>query len=171
MRTYVEHLPQDITERVNLKEILRQPFQHLAELEEKLTVLFPQLAQGKVDDPFKTTSQTAPQVPPPVSFTVTQKAGLSFVNIELPQLQNPPTAALYALLVKRGQNPSLSPLYHKVQSALSGSFDSAAGTVEYDLGIGVWTLPDANPQWRIKSSFDTLNYNDFSVPRAAVLLP
>ena len=170
MHSFIEHLPTDITRNVNLKEILRNSFNHLANLEDRLITLFPQLNQGKVDNPFQTINQAAP-VPPAVSFSVTQKSGFSTINIKLPQIKIPQTSVLFALLVQRGQNAALSPLFHKVQSASTAAFDETASVQEYDLGIGVWTIPDANPQWRLQSSFDTINFNGFSAPQAATVLP
>lgn len=152
------------------KQAMLDTVQHLAKLDDSLIALFPQLNQGKVDNPFLTSNQGA-ATPPAVSFSVTQKNGISYVNIKLPQLNAPGSAGLFTLLVQQGPNAVLAPIYHRVQSAASANFDQAAGIAEYDLGIGVWALPDANPQWRLQSSFDTITFNDFSAPQAATLLP
>jgi hypothetical protein len=166
MHAYILHLPPQVT-----RSALIQPFTHLANLEDSLITLFPQLNQGKVDNPLQQATTQSNQVPPPVSFSVTQKNGLSFVNIGLPQLQTPQSPVLFALQAARGQNSGLAPIYHRVQSAASEAFDGSLGIATYILGVGTWTLPDVNSQWRLQSTFDTVTFNDFSAPKTADILP
>lgn len=171
MHAYLVHLPSRIDENTNLREILKQPFTHLGNLEDRLIAMLPQLNQGKVDDPLKQPSTTSNQVPAPVQMTVSQKNGLTFVNIGLPQLQTSPSPGLFGLLAQRGPNTQLAALIHRVQSAPTEDFSTSASIQTYFLGVGVWTIPDANPQWRLQSSFDTVNFNDPSTPQKALVLP
>lgn len=161
MHALVKHLPAD------MRSALNTTYTYLGNLEDRLITLLPQLNQGKVDNPLQPASTPSNLVPPPVPFTVTQKNGLSFVNIGLPQTRTAGSPTLFGLLTQRGQNASLASIYHNVQSAASESFDGSLEIQKYTLTVGVWTLPDANPQWRLQSSFDTISFNDFSAPRAA----
>lgn len=165
MHAMINHLPS------NIRPYFVNTYNHIANLEDRIVAVLPQINQGKVDNPLQPASTPSNLVPPPVPFTVTQKNGLSFVNIGLPQTRTAGSPTLFGLLTQRGQNASLAPLYHKVQSAASESFDGSLEIQTYTLGVGVWTLPDANPQWRLQSSFDTISFNDFSAPRAAEIQP
>ena len=155
----------------SLKRKLSDMTRHNAQLEDRLIALLPQLNQGFVDNPLQQTTDTN-VTPVPVQFTVQQKGGFSFIKITLPQQQSPPTPQLFGLAVARGPNAPLAPLFHSFQSASSDSFDAAANVQTYDPSPQLyWTLPDGNLHWRIQSSFDTINFNDFSPSQPAVILP
>lgn len=171
MHAYLTHLPSQIDANTNLRQIFKQPFTHLGDLEDRLIALFPQINQGKVDNPLQQPKTISNQVPPPVKMTVTQKNGLTFVNIGLPQLDAPASAVLFGLQAQRGPNAQLAPLIHRVQSAPTEDFSDTNSIQSYFLGVGVWTIPDANPQWRVQSSFDSVNFNDPSAPQKALLQP
>lgn len=144
---------------------------HAGDLEDKLIALFPQLNQGFVDNPLQKLTDTN-VTPVPVQFQVQQKSGLSFIKIVLPQQQFPSTPQLFNLAVAQGPNAPLAPLFHRFQSAASDTFDSAANVQNYDPSPQLyWTLPDDNLHWRVQSSFDTINFNDFSPIVKAILLP
>src|SRR5262249_1695336 len=131
---------------------------------------------GIADDPSVPVTVRTP--PPPVDFIVIGTDGQFQVTITLPQDAQPLSVTLLQQSVLSDTNPLQTPMVHQLQSATSVLFDSAAGVTTYGPFSELtqtFQLPNQTLFWRIRSSFDGSNWNEWqlygSVPTAASWLP
>jgi hypothetical protein len=143
------------------KHTLARICTHLGNLEDRLTATLPQLAGNKVDSPQ--TPGTGAPLPQQCSFTVKIVAGLADIEITLPQFKQASTPALQKQQIVDNPNALLGTILHKLQSCSDASFSVAAGLRDYQPTSQTQILKiDANTFWRMKSSYDGKNYNQFS---------
>lgn len=161
LHSYANHLPQDFPAR----EQFRTTFTHLGNLEDSLTALLPQLAQGHVDNPQQQ-GNSAVIKPQAVQFTVATHAPFMVITVTLPQNFKPPTQKLAQLQIVSNPNVLLASIVHSLESSTDASF--AKNLKSYGPSSQtIWTLPDSNTFWRIQSSFDGKNFNNWSAPKQA----
>lgn len=159
-----------------LPPVLARALRHLGDLEEKLFATFPQLAQKRSDTPLTPTGLTIasttpasiaqavnPAPPPPLKFKLTQAGGLSHIVITLPQNIQPQSSKTMGLIAGDDPNSSLAPIYHRLRSSSTGSFDVASNVNVYGPSTQVvWSLPDTNAFWQIQSSFDGKTFGEWT---------
>ena len=109
----------------------------------------------------------APSKPSPVAFNVSGQAGVGFtVNVVTPQNIQPASSALARAKVTKGPNAPLTPLLHNIQSATDTNFNSASNLIDYGTSSQSAFSINASGQtryWRIRSSFDGQNWNNWQL--------
>src|SRR5215510_14707938 len=131
---------------------------------------------GIADDPSAQLTVLAP--PPLVKFSVIGTDGQFQVTITLPQDISPSTVSLLQNKVIGDSNQLGISMVHQLQSATNTNFDAAANVQTYGPFSELtqtFQLPNQTLFWRIRSSFDGSNWNEWqlygSVPTAASWLP
>lgn len=124
-----------------------------------------------IDDP----AQAIPASDPPAQawFNVIGLDGQFHVYITLPQNINPTSVAVMGLQnTQSDMNSAGDAIYHQIQSCLSIDFDLAHGLVDYGVTSQVTLTvqdPNATRFWRIRSSYDQVNWNDWQIFSSSIL--
>ncbi len=122
------------------------------------------LFDGFQDDPTTTTQAKAP--PPVASFTVNGVDGKFEIQITLPQDVQQPTVTLYQASFGADVNRLRAPMLHQIQSATSVLFDAASKVTTYgptpETSLSI-TNPNMTLFWRLRSSYDGVNWNTWQV--------
>jgi|SRR5579859_5458946 len=122
------------------------------------------ISDGFQDDP----SQVPPAktAPPPASFTVTGVDGKFEIQITLPQDVQPQTVTLYQASFGADMNRVRAPILHQIQSATGVLFDAASKVTTYgptpETSLSI-TNPNVTLFWRLRSSYDGANWNDWQI--------
>lgn len=117
-----------------------------------------------VDDPNQQTPQTAP--PPAVSLNVRGIDGKFQWLITNPEDVNPQSVAQMRAQLAQGMNLNGATVLHNVQSATDTNFNNASNLVDYGTTSQVFgqdQRPNETRFFRIRSSFDGLNFNAWQV--------
>lgn len=117
-----------------------------------------------VDDPQ--TAIVSPSKPQAVAFNVLADGGVFSVQITNPQHVQPASMALSRAQALHKPNAPLSAIYHNLQSATDVNFDSASNLNDYGISTQIaWNIPNpgATLYWRVRSSFDGKNFNDYQL--------
>lgn len=120
-----------------------------------------------VDDPL--TVPTQQPTPPPVSFTVVGVDGQFQITITLPQDAVPPSVSVLTRTTALA-NPLGTAIVHQLQSASNTNFDAAAGVQTYGPFTELtqtFQVPNQTLFWRIRSSFDGVNWNAWQIYSSA----
>jgi hypothetical protein len=149
------------------KHTLSRICTHLGNLEDRIVATLPQLAGTKVDSPLS--PGVGAPLPQACTFAVRIVGGLADIEITLPQFAQAVTPQLQKQQIISNPNALLGTILHKLQSCSDASFTAAAGLKDYQPTSQTHILKlDANTFWRMKSSYDGKNYNQFSgVQRSA----
>ncbi|HEV2992119.1 MAG TPA: hypothetical protein VG759_27025 [Candidatus Angelobacter sp.] len=119
---------------------------------------------GFQDDP--TNAPQAKAAPPPASFNVAGVDGKFEIQITLPQDVQPPTVTLYQASLGTDMNRLRAPILHQIQSATSVLFDAASKVTTYgptpETSLSI-TNPNVTLFWRLRSSYDGVNWNGWQV--------
>lgn len=122
------------------------------------------LIDGFLDDPSNGTASKP--VPPAAGFVVTGVDGKFEIQITLPQDAQPQTVTLYRASFFFDRNRARADLVHQIQSATNMLFDSSGNVTTYG-PTPETTLSITNPNvtlfWRLRSSYDQLNWNDWQI--------
>jgi len=112
------------------------------------------------------TTLTVKTPPPPVDFNVIGTDGQFQITITLPQDVQPPSVTLFRQSFLEDTNQLGTLMVHQLQSATTVLFDEASGVATYG-PFGELTqtfqLPNQTLFWRIRSSFDGSNWNDWQI--------
>lgn len=109
--------------------------------------------------------------PPPVSFNVVGVDGQFQITITLPQDVQPASVTLFQQSILADNNQLGAPLAHQLQSATSVLFDAASGVVTYGPFSELtqtFQLPNQTLFWRIRSSYDGSNWNEWQIYSSAL---
>ncbi|HEY6349686.1 MAG TPA: hypothetical protein VI636_09775 [Candidatus Angelobacter sp.] len=104
--------------------------------------------------------------PPPVSFNVVGTDGQFQITITLPQDVQPPSVTLFQQSILADNNQLDTPMVHQLQSATSVLFDEAGNVTTYGPFSELtqtFQLPNQTLFWRIRSSFDGSNWNEWQI--------
>ena len=137
----------------------------MGNLHDQLNSAFPWLVQGLSDTPRA--ADGVPVIKPlPCPIRITHSGGFTFVQIILPQNRKPVTLTTGQLIAANTTNALESLISHRLQSATDTSF-SQGGNVQTYEGIQTshFSWPDANTFWRIQSSYDGKNFNEWGAPQ------
>jgi len=122
------------------------------------------ILDGFQDDP--TTAVQAKAPPPPASFTVNGVDGKFEIQITLPQDVQQSTVTLYQASFGSDMNRLRAPILHQIQSATSVLFDAASKVTTYgptpETSLSI-TNPNVTLFWRLRSSYDGVNWNAWQV--------
>lgn len=122
------------------------------------------LIDGFLDDPSDGTASKP--APPAAGFVVTGVDGKFEIQITLPQDAQPQTVTLYRASFFFDRNRARADLVHQIQSATNMLFDSSGNVTTYgptpDLSLSI-TNPNVTLFWRLRSSYDQLNWNDWQI--------
>lgn len=116
------------------------------------------------DDPTLTVTQKSP--PPPASLAVTGLDGSFEITITLPQDAPAPSVTMYKNFVLRDLNKLRAQIFHQLQSASTVLFDAASNVITYGPFTETYKkfqIPNATLFWRLRSSYDGTNWNDWVV--------
>lgn len=108
--------------------------------------------------------------PPPVKFSVVGTDGQFQVTITLPQDIAPPSVTLLKNKIIADSNQLGVSMVHQLQSATSVNFDAASSVQSYGPFSELtqtFQLPNQTLFWRIRSSFDSTNWNDWQIYSSA----
>jgi hypothetical protein len=124
---------------------------------------------GFQDDPTQSPEVKAP--PPPSGLTVKGVDGKFEVQITLPQDTQPQTVTLYQASFGFDLNRRRAPIVHQIQSATGVLFDAASNVTTYgptpETSLEV-TNPNVTLFWRLRSSYDGVNWNDWQIFSSAL---
>src|SRR5437016_2941813 len=119
---------------------------------------------GFQDDPNNVPQAKA--APPPAGFTVIGVDGKFEIQIALPQDVQAPTVTLYRASFGADMNRLRAPIVHQIQSATSVLFDAASKVTTYgptpETSLSI-TNPNVTLFWRLRSSYDGVNWNAWVV--------
>lgn len=122
------------------------------------------LIDGFLDDPSDGTASKP--APPAAGFVVNGVDGKFEIQITLPQDAQPQTVTLYQASFFFDRNRARADLVHQIQSATNMLFDSSGNVTTYgpspDLSLSI-TNPNVTLFWRLRSSYDQLNWNDWQI--------
>lgn len=117
-----------------------------------------------IDDP--TLSTTATRTPPQAGISVAGIDGSFEITLTLPQDVQPLSVTLFQGSITGDSNQLGAPMLHQLQSATNVNFDAAAGVVTYgpfsDLFYKI-QAPNTTLFWRVRSSFDGINWNEWLI--------
>ena len=125
---------------------------------------------GIADDPSAQLTVLAP--PPLVKFSVIGTDGQFQVTITLPQDISPSTVSLLQNKVIGDSNQLGISMVHQLQSATNTNFDAAANVQTYGPFSELtqtFQLPNQTLFWRIRSSFDGTNWNEWQIYSSATV--
>jgi hypothetical protein len=160
MHAYRKHL-EGKKDYDSAKDTLARICTHVGDMFDRITNALPGLGGSFVDSPL--TPGTGAILPQPCRFTVRIVGGLADIEITLPQFYKASTPKLQQLQIVDNPNALLAGIIHNLQSCSDASFSVAAGLKDYQPTSQVHiTKIDGNTFWRIRSSYDGKNYNDFS---------
>jgi hypothetical protein len=123
---------------------------------------------GITDGPSAQLSVLDP--PPPVQFSVVGVDGQFQITITLPQNITPASVTLLNSGIIGDSNQLGVGMVHELESATSTNFDAAAGVQTYGPFSELTQtlqLPNQTLFWRIRSSFDGSNWNDWQIYSSA----
>lgn len=119
---------------------------------------------GFQDDPTTVTQTKGP--PPPASFTVNGVDGKFEIQITLPQDVQQSTVTLFQASFSSDVNRLRALIVHQIQSATSVLFDAASKVTTYgptpETSLSI-TNPNVTLFWRLRSSYDGVNWNAWQV--------
>lgn len=118
----------------------------------------------KVDDPFTPAQNIS--LPPQAQFQVVGIDGKFKWFIVNPQDRQPQSVALMRAAIANGMNLQAQPIYHNVQSALDTNFNLSSSITDYGITpdlYGESQDPNVTRFFRIRSSFDQQNWNDWQL--------
>jgi hypothetical protein len=122
------------------------------------------LIDGFLDDPTDGTANKP--APPAAGFVVKGVDGKFEIQITLPQDAQPQTVTLYRASFFFDRNRARADLVHQVQSATNMLFDSSGNVTTYgptpETSLSI-TNPNVTLFWRLRSSYDQLNWNDWQI--------
>lgn len=137
----------------------------VANLHDQLGSAMPWLFQGLSDTPLSL-GNTPIIKPLPCTIQISHSGGLTFVQITLPQNRKPVTPKTGQLMTTNNPNSLDSLITHRLQSATDTTFSKAANAQIYEgIQTSHFSWPDANTFWRIQSSYDGKNFNEWSAPQ------
>src|SRR2546421_4826081 len=123
---------------------------------------------GFIDDPL--TVPEAKPAPPPAAFTVTGVDGKFEIQITLPQDTQPQTVTLYRARFGLDFNRTRALMVHQTQSATNMLFDASGNVTTYgptpETSLSI-TNPNVTLFWRLRSSYDEVNWNDWQIYSSA----
>lgn len=123
---------------------------------------------GITDGPSAQLSVLAP--PPPAQFSVVGVDGQFQITITLPQNIAPASVTLLKSGIVGDSNQLGVGMVHELQSATNTNFDAAAGVQTYGPFTELtqtFQIPNQTLFWRIRSSFDGSNWNDWQIYSSA----
>ncbi|HEY6253221.1 MAG TPA: hypothetical protein VI685_24970 [Candidatus Angelobacter sp.] len=109
---------------------------------------------------------TVKKPPPPVEFNVIGTDGQFQITITLPQDVQPPSVTLFQQSFLENNNQLGTLMVHQLQSATTVLFDEAGGVVTYGPFSELtqtFQLPNQTLFWRIRSSFDGNDWNEWQI--------
>jgi len=122
------------------------------------------LIDGFLDDPSG--APASKPAPPVAGFTVTGIDGKFEIQITLPQDAQPPTVTLYRRSFLFDRNRARADIVHQMQSATNMLFDASGNVTTYgptpETSLSI-TNPNVTLFWRLRSSYDQLNWNDWQI--------
>ena len=125
---------------------------------------------GFIDDPL--TVPEAKPAPPPAAFTVTGVDGKFEIQITLPQDTQPQTVTLYQARFGLDFNRTRALIVHQLQSATNMLFDASGKVTTYgptpETSLSI-TQPNVTLFWRLRSSYDQVNWNDWQIYSSAAV--
>lgn len=120
------------------------------------------------DDPSMPAAAAA--TPPQVGLAVAGVDGSFEITLTLPQDVKPLSVSLFRASILGDNNQLGATMLHQLQSATSVNFDAASGVVTYgpfsDLFYKI-QAPNQTLFWRVQSSFDGVNWNDWLIYSSA----
>jgi hypothetical protein len=156
--------------------ILGQPIDAAADGNQALAATLVALHQKIVDIDARTGGGVAgagtpqsPILPPAASFAVSGVGGRFLVDITNPQDIPPQTVEQMLRQMQTPNNQANAPIFHRLQSSLDLNFDANSSVTEYTSVSGSTQLhydlrdPNVTKFWRIQSSYDQVNFNDWQV--------
>jgi hypothetical protein len=141
-------------------------YQFAIEVDERIDAISRVL--GPLATRFQDNPSVAPVAAPPSSaeFDVEPLDGKFKVSITNPQDILAQSPQVRRLQIANGGNPTLTPILHNLQSATDTNFNNSSGVVDYgvssQLSYEIHT-PNATLFWRLRSSFDGSNWNDWQL--------
>jgi hypothetical protein len=125
---------------------------------------------GFQDDPARVPQAKA--APPAAALSVTGADGKFEIQITLPQDVQPPTVTLYQASFGSDMNRLRAPILHQLQSATGVLFDAASKVTTYgptpETSLSI-TNPNVTLFWRLRSSYDGTNWNDWQIFSSAAV--
>ncbi|HEV7674377.1 MAG TPA: hypothetical protein VGQ12_07595 [Candidatus Angelobacter sp.] len=117
-----------------------------------------------VDDPNQQPTQTAP--PPACALSVIGIDGKFRWIITNPQNVNPQSVAQMRAQLAQGMNLNGAVILHNVQSATDSNFNNSSSLLDYGITPDVFgqdQRPNETRFFRVRSSFDGQNFNDWQI--------
>jgi hypothetical protein len=148
----------------DLLPTLRLAFKNIAQNQDQLFSLLPQLGAGHVDAPLQGTGNQI-AVPPTCQFSGTQSGGVSYLTIVDPQDRTSASAQQRALMTQSSPNTVLTPIIHELRSSSNQNFDATGNVQYYQRVPNHFSKPDPNQFWQLRSSFDGRNFNAWSATK------
>ena len=122
------------------------------------------IIDGFLDDPSAATASKP--APPAAGFVVTGVDGSFEIQITLPQDAHPQTVTLYQRSLLFDRNRARADMMHQIQSATNMLFDASGNVTSYgptpETSLSI-TNPNVTLFWRLRSSYDQLNWNDWQI--------
>ena len=116
-------------------------------------------------------SLTVKAPPPPVDFNVVGVDGQFQITITLPQDVQPASVTLFQQSILADNNQLGTPMVLQLQSALTVLFDEAGNVATYGPFSELtqtYQFPNQTLFWRIRSSFDGTNWNNWQIYQSAI---
>jgi len=116
------------------------------------------------DDPFSPGTQKGP--PAQVGLAVVPVDGSFQITLTLPQDVPAPSVTVYQNYILRERNKLRGVMMHQLQSATSVLFDAASNALTYGPFTETYKeiqMPNVTLFWRVRSSYDGTNWNDWLV--------
>jgi len=147
----------------DMRRLLQGIAQRIAIYDDQLGIF-----DGFLDDPSDI--PTSKPAPPAAGFQVNGVDGKFEIQITLPQDAQPQTVTLYRASFGLDMNRARADMVHQIQSATNMLFDASGNVITYgptpETSLSI-TNPNVTLFWRLRSSYDQVNWNDWQIYSSA----
>lgn len=153
----------------DFKKLGTRPYQAILAIDTQLDFLLSQVGNKSlafIDTPSTPSATTKPAVPGPCVFSVIGTNGSFIISITNPQNVLPQSTGIASAQVNLGTNAGQVTILHELQSCSTLNFDHAGGVQDYGVGAQLgYEFQNANVTlfWRIRDSYDGVNWNSWQV--------
>jgi len=147
----------------DMRRLLQGIAQRIAIYDDQLGIF-----DGFLDDPSDIPASKP--APPAAGFQVNGVDGKFEIQITLPQDAQPQTVTLYRASFGLDMNRGRADMVHQIQSATNTLFDTSGNVTTYgptpETSLSI-TNPNVTLFWRLRSSYDQVNWNDWQIYSSA----
>ena len=152
----------------DFKALGTRPYQAILAIDTQLDFLLSQVGTKSLQftdtpAPLPSTGKTPPQ---PCVFSVVGTNGSFVIQITNPQNVLPQSTGIASAQVTQGTNAGTVTILHELQSCSTLAFNAAGGLRDYGVGAQLaYEFQNANVTlfWRIRDSYDGVNWNTWQV--------